>query len=567
MKNLWENNDANKYKDDLGLRVYTSRLLGANPELVLHGGGNTSVKIKETNLFGEEEEILYVKGSGWDLATIEEAGFSPVKMDNLLKLATLDTLSDSDMVKYQRLALTNPSAPNPSVEAILHALIPFKYVDHTHADAVVTISNAKDGRTKLQEVYGNKVLIVPYIMPGFELAKKVSDMLNNIDINHYEAIILEHHGVFTFNDDAKKSYDKMIEIVTKAQDYMYAQNAVICDEIIEEESSGFFATIADFFTNLFKSSEEDCSIEKPKELTALELATIRHKISNLKGEATLLKLDNSLKAHTFSTTEKVSNLYLGGVQTPEHILRLKKEPAYILDEANIDEAFEKFISKYTQYFEFHTDENGDIPMHNPAPNWAVYQDVGILCFGKNIKNINIVNDIASCNITAMLKAEKLGGYNSISSSDMFDIEYWELELAKLGKSSSKEFEGKIVFLTTNNDKLKKSFENDGAATVVLEDFTKENIEEAIKIYGGVDILISDKVDNIDLIVPYLKLGINPKIIFMLENKIDEFEELNHKLSEDNIQSNAIISDDKKETDNICLAISKKDFNSLDGAVL
>ena len=146
MKNLWNKEDANQLGNDLvKLRVYTSRLLGQEDDLVLHGGGNTSVKVKETNIFGEEEDIIYVKGSGWDLGTIEAAGFAPVKLNNLLQLAELKELSDVEMVKYQRMAMTNPSAPNASIEAILHAVIPFKFVDHTHADAVVTITNTPKG--------------------------------------------------------------------------------------------------------------------------------------------------------------------------------------------------------------------------------------------------------------------------------------------------------------------------------------------------------------------------------------------------------------------------------------
>ncbi|MCK4737841.1 MAG: class II aldolase/adducin family protein, partial [Sulfurimonas sp.] len=148
MKSLWDDKEATNYKTDLDLRVYTSRLLGCDSSLVLHGGGNTSVKSTATNLFGEDEDILYVKGSGWDLATIEAEGFAPVKMEMLLKMAELKELNDPDMVKYQRLAMTNPSAPNPSVEAILHAIIPFKFVDHTHTDAVVTITNTEGGEDK-----------------------------------------------------------------------------------------------------------------------------------------------------------------------------------------------------------------------------------------------------------------------------------------------------------------------------------------------------------------------------------------------------------------------------------
>ena len=213
MKSLWQTQESNKFKTDLDLRVYTSRLLGRDSSLVLHGGGNTSVKSTATNLFGEVEDILYVKGSGWDLATIEAEGFAPVKMDMLLKMAELKELNDPDMVKYQRLAMTNPSAPNPTVEAILHAIIPFKFVDHTHTDAVVTITNTANGEERIKELYGDKVLIIPYIMPGFVLAKLIYDMTRDVDWSKLEGMVLMNHGLFTFNETAQKSYEKTIEFL------------------------------------------------------------------------------------------------------------------------------------------------------------------------------------------------------------------------------------------------------------------------------------------------------------------------------------------------------------------
>jgi len=171
MQSLWNDDEAASYQGDLGLRVYTSRLLGRDKTLVLHGGGNTSVKIRERDLFGEEEDILYVKGSGWDLETIEVNGFTPVRMAHLLKLAQLDTLSDPQMVSELATHLTRAGAPAPSVETILHAVIPHQFVDHTHADALLAITNTDDGEARVREVYGQDVMVVPYVMPGFELAR------------------------------------------------------------------------------------------------------------------------------------------------------------------------------------------------------------------------------------------------------------------------------------------------------------------------------------------------------------------------------------------------------------
>ncbi|HEV7822194.1 MAG TPA: class II aldolase/adducin family protein, partial [Burkholderiales bacterium] len=176
MQSLWRDDEASSYQGELPLRVYTSRLLGRDKTLVLHGGGNTSVKIRERNLVGEEEEILYVKGSGWDLEFIEEAGFSPVRMQHLLRLARLPQLSDPQMVNELVTHLTRASAPAPSVETILHALLPHKYVDHTHSDAVLAVTNTAAGERRINDIYGAKVAVIPYVMPGFDLAKLCAEL-------------------------------------------------------------------------------------------------------------------------------------------------------------------------------------------------------------------------------------------------------------------------------------------------------------------------------------------------------------------------------------------------------
>jgi rhamnose utilization protein RhaD (predicted bifunctional aldolase and dehydrogenase) len=213
-------------------RVRTSRALGANKSLVLHGGGNTSVKITEDNIFGEEEEILYVKGSGWDLETIDTAGFSPVKINHLLKLAELDSLSDSAMLNEFVTHLTKSSAPVPSVETILHAVIPFKFVDHTHADALVTISNSVNGEQIIREIYGNKVIVIPYIMPGFDLSKLCARYLSKELTETKIGIILLNHGIFSFGNSADESYERMIYLVKIAEDYL-EKNAQIQKQDIQ----------------------------------------------------------------------------------------------------------------------------------------------------------------------------------------------------------------------------------------------------------------------------------------------------------------------------------------------
>ena len=535
MKSLWNDAEAKEFKTDLDLRVYTSRLLGRDSSLVLHGGGNTSVKSTATNLFGESEDILYVKGSGWDLATIEAEGFAPVKMEMLLKMAELKELNDTDMVKYQRLAMTNPSAPNPSVEAILHAVIPYKFVDHTHTDAVVTITNTEGGDEKIKELYGDKVLVIPYIMPGFVLAKLIYDMTRDVNWDELEGMVLMNHGLFTFNDDARKSYEKTIELVDKAEKYLASKGA---DLEIKNESM---------------------------DIDLIELASIRKEVSKLKGHSTISILNDSNLASYFSKQDIVK-IATQGPLTPDHVIRTKRIPAIIGEDFETDLA--SYVQEYTQYFE---DNKTDETLLNPAPNFAILKDNGVLSFGKNAKEANIIKDINEHTFEAILKAEKLGGYKALSAAKIFEVEYWELEQAKLKKGgSSPEFSGKVALVTGGasgiGKAITKMLNSRGAAVVVLDinpdvervfnkpdakgvrcdltssDDIKKAVEIAVKNFGGIDIVVSNagiftpsenldslsdenwqKSMNINLTshqkliratAPYLKLGIDASIVMV-----------------------------------------------------
>jgi len=335
MKSLWDKTSGDKFFDDpLAMRVYSSRLLGSNSELVLHGGGNTSVKSKVKNIFGDEGEIIYVKGSGWDLATIEAEGFAPVRLDVLKKMAVLDNLSDSDMVKYQRAAMTEPNAPNPSVEAVLHALIPYKFVDHTHADAVVTITNTPNSDQKIKEIYGDKMLIVPYVMPGFILAKKIYEMTRELNWDDCSGMILMNHGVFTFDDDAQKSYQKMIDIVTTAEEYIKDQNA---DQIVTSENSG-----------------EDL----------LALSKIRSDVMGLLNSPVIALSNRDPEAVGFAKLNNIDSIAGRGPLTPDHVIRTKQLPVILEKESGKEIA--KFAKDYIEYFD--RNNPGDLIPLNPAPD-------------------------------------------------------------------------------------------------------------------------------------------------------------------------------------------------------
>jgi len=547
MENRWCDVEASNFADDLlQLRVYTSRLLGQDPDLVLHGGGNTSVKITRENFFGESESLLYVKGSGWDLATIEAAGFPAVKMDILLKMARLEHLSDTDMVRLQRSAMTDPGAPNPSVEAILHALIPFRFVDHTHADAVVTLSNTPNGEQLLRELYGERMLIFPYVMPGFILAKDVYQRTRDIDWSQYDGIILLHHGVFTFADQAKSSYERMIEIVAKAEACIEEQGAAL--------SPG--ATIETL------SSEQEL----------LSLAAIRHRVSRIRGQASLCRLSQDPLSQLFAQQKNLSHIASQGPLTPDHVIRTKRIPALLGPDPVV--AIDKFASEYEYYFEKNKSEG--LTCLNPAPCWAVWSGIGTLKFGGSSKELGIIDDINQHTMKSILQAEKLGGWCALPEKDIFELEYWELEQAKLKKGGQvADLQGKIALVTGAASGIGKacveSLIAEGAVVAALDidpaietlfgadsvigircDVTDgSDIHSALRSlvtnFGGLDILVSNagtfppgaRIEDLDeaswdksmainlsshqrvlsACIPFLKQGIDPAVIFIASKNV------------------------------------------------
>ena len=299
MKNLWDPAEAAQRKSDLELRVYTSRLLGRDDTLVLHGGGNTSVKVREKNVVGEEEEILYVKGSGWDLATIEAAGFTPVRMAPLLKLAQLETLSDPQMVNELGANVTRAGAPAPSVETILHAVIPHKFVDHTHADALLAITNTDDGEARVREICGNDVLVVPYVMPGFELARVCAQKIRAELKPTTIGIVLLKHGLFSFGETAEQSYSRMISLAERAEDYLKKQGAW---ELAAPGDTGPIGRIGPI------------------------LATLRCEIAQNADFPVVLSTSAEPKHLAFARLPSVREISQRGPATPDHSLRTKRLP-------------------------------------------------------------------------------------------------------------------------------------------------------------------------------------------------------------------------------------------------
>jgi len=391
MDNLWNDEKAKKCQSDLDLRVYTSNLLGENNELVLHGGGNTSVKTKIN-----DEEMLLVKGSGWDLVSIKAEGFSAVKLNVLKEMAKTPNLSDSEMVSGQKEAMLDKSAPNPSVEAILHAIIPFKYVDHTHSDAVVTISNANTGLENIKKVFPN-FLIVPYVMPGFILAHEIYKMTKDLEWSTIDGIILHNHGIFTFDNSAKESYNKMINAVTQAEKFLDEEALVKIEH---------------------KYLHSECNIAK-----------IVKVISDAKGYEVSININQTPLAAFYASQENLRVFASRGVLTPEHIIRTKRIPL-IMEDTNLESCVSEYMKNYKEYFEkFANDEI----MLNATPNYMIIKNLAVISFGKTREEAAVINDIVEHTMLATLRADKLGGYKSITLEDSFAMEYWELEQAKLKK--------------------------------------------------------------------------------------------------------------------------------------
>jgi len=480
MKNLWDPAEAANCKSDLELRVYTSRLLGRDDTLALHGGGNTSVKMRERNVVGDDEEILYVKGSGWDLGTIEVNGFAPVRMAPLLKLAQLETLSDPQMVNELTANVTRAGAPAPSVETILHAAIPHKFVDHTHADALLAITNTDAGEARVREIYGDDVIIVPYVMPGFDLARVCAKKIQSEMKQSTIGMVLLKHGLFSFGATAEESYGRMISLVERAENYLKKQNA--------------------------------WELNWPNESTAaigIALAALRYDIASGAGFPVVLRASTDAKSLGFARAGNVAEISRRGPATPDHILRTKRLPMLGRD-AN------DYAKSYREYFGRNAPHAKEAKtMLDPAPRVVLDPEFGLTTVGRSAKEAAIAHDLYSHTIDVIMRAEKLGGYRALSEEELFEFEYWELEQAKLGRAGKPAmFAGEVACVTGAASGIGKACVDAllkrGAAVVGLDlekqsaqrpdylalqcDVTSEQaiadaLEKTVRQFGGLDMLV------------------------------------------------------------------------------
>lgn len=416
VENRWNPDEFAKATSLLEQRVYSSRLLGGDARLVMHGGGNTSVKDEIKDILGQPEPVLYIKGSGWDLGTIEKPGFPAVRMNRVRRLRELTSLDDITMMNELRASLVTHPSPDPSVEALLHAFLPHRFVDHTHADAVLTLTNQPNAADKIREVFGETIGIVPYVMPGFLLAKLCAEVFEKNP--RVEGLILLKHGIFSFGETAKESYDRMITLVNKAE------KAV--------ERSARLNIPADL---------------KPRLESAPWMAALRNELQRKKFSAVLWR-DSSASALTFAGHLKIEELCQRGPLTPDHVIRTKRLPLVVERPQDLPTKLEKYADEYQRYFDTHSKARPGLTKLDPWPRVFVIPGLGVITAGTTLKDARIASDIFSHTVECILLGEQLERYEALPAQDIFDVEYWCLEQAKLKLGAQvKPLTGKVAVVT------------------------------------------------------------------------------------------------------------------------
>lgn len=415
MEDRWDDAEAAAFEGSLGECVYGSRLLGSDPFLVLHGGGNTSVKAPFRDITGRTIDALYVKGSGWDLATIEAPGFTPLPIDRLHDLLALDRLSDPDMMRELSAARLDPAAPQPSVETLLHAFLPFPAVQHSHADVIVTLTNLADGEGRIREVFGRDVLVVPYIMPGFDLARLVVEIWREQHHQDVTGMVLLNHGLFTFGDSTKGAYGRHAELISRAEDWLDARAPV-------------------------------APTRAPAALppaAPVALARLRSRISAAAGKPMIMTRHTDSAAARFVGRSDLESLATRGPLTPDHVIRTKRFPLVGADVG-------AYVDGYRRYFEKNRHRaRTELTMLDPAPRVVLDRELGLLTVGETAKASGIAADIYHHTMAVLERSEDhLGGYVALEAGHLFDCEYWDLEQAKLRRAGRPpEFAGMVAVVT------------------------------------------------------------------------------------------------------------------------
>jgi rhamnose utilization protein RhaD (predicted bifunctional aldolase and dehydrogenase)/NAD(P)-dependent dehydrogenase (short-subunit alcohol dehydrogenase family) len=405
-----------RWGEALALRTYSSRLIGAEPDLVLHGGGNTSVKDLYQDVLGDELPALYVKGSGWDLASIEPEGFTPMELGYLKRMRALARLSDEDMVDAQRTHRLRSDAPDPSIETLLHAFLPARFVDHSHADAILGLTNRRDGAKHVQDALGDKVVIVPYVKAGFDLAKVAADWFD--DAPGCVGMVLLHHGLFTWGETAEQSYHRHIELVSAAERYLDARSrsAPLMPRPVPPDR---VAAVASSLRG------------------ALHAADPQRRRWLVSYRSTPLAQDPTL-----------AELAACGPLTPDHVIRTKPRPLVVRPTDDLTRAFEGYAEGYNRYFESCAgDSSSQYVRLDPLPRVIWVSEVGLFTVGASAREAAIAADIAEHTIGLVRRAQGTGPVAPLSDEQLFEMEYWSLEQKKLGKGKEPLLGRRVALVT------------------------------------------------------------------------------------------------------------------------
>ncbi|MDH3300193.1 MAG: bifunctional aldolase/short-chain dehydrogenase [Acidimicrobiia bacterium] len=466
-----------------------SRLLGREPSFVLHGGGNTSVKHRWGDITGRAVDALYVKGSGWDLATIEPAGFAPLRLSRLHELLDLDRLSDTDMTRELAASKLDPAAPQPSVEALLHAFLPFPAVQHSHADAIVAMTNTADGEANCREIYGDDVVVIPYVMPGFDLAREVRKRWPEQADDNTVGMVLLNHGLFTFGPDTEAALAHHVELIERCEAWLRGRHT---------------APVA----------------EPPPAVLAidrLDVCRVRAEVSAAADRPMITTVHQGPDVAAFVGRDDWADLSQRGPLTPDHVLRTKRLP-------QVGRDVSAYVADYKRYFDDNQQRareagRGDLTMLDPAPRVVLDSEFGLITIGRTRAESDIVADIYHHTIDVITTVEDdLGGYVALDAADIFDCEYWDLEQAKLRRQGvPPPLAGQVAVVTGAASGIGRACAAElltqGAAVVGLDlsattetafdrsdwlglqvDVTDETavdeaLNEAVGAFGGVDIVI------------------------------------------------------------------------------
>src|SRR5215510_10299134 len=443
MKSRWVDSDAQAVVDhmaargvasDLALRVYTTRLLGQDPRLVLHGGGNTSLKTRLPDLMGEATDVLCVKGSGHDMAKIEPPGLPAVRLAALKKLRALDALADEDLIRIQRANLIDPLAANPSVETLLHAFLPHAFVDHTHASAVLSLTNQPNGEDICREVFDGRMGFVPYVMPGFALARQAADVYDaKPDV---AGLILLKHGIFTFGASAREAYERMIEMVTRAEERLARRrNAVFVPRALPDRIAPYHEVAP-----ILRGA---CSLKD-----SLVEGAWRRMIFDFRTSAAIQNFVNGADVMRYSQA---------GAVTSDHIIRIKNSPLVVAppEDGKLDDfrrdalrCGHAFIARYQDYFA-RNNERCAVKREalDPLPRVILVPGLGLIGLGRSKRQASVAADLAESAIATITDAEAIGRFESISEWDAFEMEYWPLQQAKLGSEPQTPLAGQVAVIT------------------------------------------------------------------------------------------------------------------------